>query len=208
MKRPELADEVTRKLELVTLSDPGSYSLKLADEVTREMKSQPGSHAKNIRSQVMRYEAWLSMQTRRSTLASTLHEMNEYAESAGKTALVRNRKVRIFAPFRTEHSALWVVTRWQCVVLLALMLAWCGGLAFFPRQMLLATLTFITALYFGHFMMTLGLSCLTLQRSTEEEIDEQIVSALQTADWPYYTILCPLYKEARVVPQFVRAMQA
>jgi cellulose synthase/poly-beta-1,6-N-acetylglucosamine synthase-like glycosyltransferase len=208
MKRPELADEVTRKLELVTLSDPGSYSPKLADEVTREMKSQPGSNAKNIRSQVMRYEAWLSMQTRRSTLTSTLHEMNEYAESAGKTALVRNRKVHIFAPFRAEHSALWVVTRWQCVVLVALMLAWCGGLAFFPRQMLLATLTFITALYFGHFMMTLGLSCLTLQRSTEEEIDEQIVSALQTADWPYYTILCPLYKEARVVPQFVRAMQA
>lgn len=208
MKRPELADEVTRKLELVTLSDPGSYSLKLADEVTREMKSQPGSHAKNIRSQVMRYEAWLSKQTRRSTLTSALHEMNEYAESAGKTALVRNRKVRIFAPFRAEHSALWVVTRWQCVVLLALTLAWCGGLAFFPRQTLLATLTFITALYFGHFMMTLGLSCLTLQRSTEEEIDEQIVSALQTADWPCYTILCPLYKEALVVPQFVRAMQA
>ncbi|MFL5665043.1 MAG: hypothetical protein ACJ8BW_27400, partial [Ktedonobacteraceae bacterium] len=134
MKRPELVDEVTRKLELVTLSDPGSYSLKLADEVTHEMKSQPGSNAKNIRSQVMRYEAWLSMQTRRNTLTSTLHEMNEYAESAGKTALVRDRKVHIFAPFRAEHSALWVVTRGQSVVLVALILAWCGGLAFFPWQ--------------------------------------------------------------------------
>src|ERR1700694_2661080 len=120
MKWPEPADEVTCKLKRVTHSEPGSDSLKRADEFTREMKSQPGSHAKNIRSQVMRYEAWLSMQTRRSTLTSTLHEMNEYAESAEKTALVGDRKVRIFAPFRAEHSALWVVTRWQCVVLVAL----------------------------------------------------------------------------------------
>src|ERR1700704_6315455 len=88
------------------------------------------------------------------------------------------------------------------------MLAWCAGLAFFPQQTLLATSTFITALYFGHFMMTIGLSCLTLLHSTEEKIDEKIVSALQSANWPYYTILCPLYKEARIVPQFVHAMQA
>ncbi len=108
MKRPDRADEVTCKLKRVTHSDQGSYSLKLADEVTREMKSQPHSHAKNIRSQVMHYETWLSMQTKRSTLTTTLHEMNEYAESAEKTALVGDRKVHIFAPFRTEHSALWV----------------------------------------------------------------------------------------------------
>src|SRR5256885_321978 len=28
------------------------------------------------------------------------------------------------------------------------------------------------------------------------------------ADWPSYTILCPLYREARVVPQFARAMMS
>ncbi len=32
--------------------------------------------------------------------------------------------------------------------------------------------------------------------------------ALQDAEWPPYTILCPLYREAQVVPQFVKAMKA
>src|SRR5260370_8114836 len=35
-----------------------------------------------------------------------------------------------------------------------------------------------------------------------------VVHALKDADWPLYSILCPLYREAQVVPQFVRAMLA
>jgi len=31
---------------------------------------------------------------------------------------------------------------------------------------------------------------------------------LAHADWPIYTILCPLYREVEVVPQFVKAMKA
>ena len=51
-----------------------------------------------------------------------------------------------------------------------------------------------------------GLSFFTFESSTEEEIDASLVEALRGADWPSYTILCPLYREARIVPQFVRAM--
>jgi glycosyl transferase family 2 len=50
-----------------------------------------------------------------------------------------------------------------------------------------------------------GLSFFTFWGSTEEEID---ADALRDADWPYYTILCPLYREARIVPQFAHAMTA
>src|SRR5947209_9388248 len=56
--------------------------------------------------------------------------------------------------------------------------------------------------------MTVGLSFFTFRRSTEEEIDDEIVTALGNANWPEYTILCPLYREAEVVPQFVQAMLA
>lgn len=208
MKRLKVVDEVTRKLEAITITDPGSVRLKQADQATRKVENYALVDTGNIRLQVTRYAAWLANQTRRNTLTYTLYEMNEYAESAGKTVLVGDRKVNIFAPFRAEHSALWVVTRWQSIGMLALVLLWCIGLALWPQQTLIATLTFITALYLGHLLMTIGLSFLTFHRSTEEAIDEKIVSALRTADWPHYTILCPLYREARVVPQFVRAMQA
>ncbi|HAG99179.1 MAG TPA: glycosyltransferase, partial [Ktedonobacter sp.] len=116
--------------------------------------------------------------------------------------------MNIFAPFRSEHSALWVMTRWQSIALIVLVLSWCVGLQFFREQTLIVTMTFITALYLGHLLMNIGLSLLTFRRPAEEGIDDEIVTALRDANWPYYTILCPLYREARVVPQFVRAMQA
>lgn len=185
MKQPKLEDVATHKLEIVDSIDDGNKRLLIA-----------------------RYKEWLTTQTRRNTLNNTLREMNEYAESAGKTVLVGERKVNIFAPFRPEHSALWVITRWQSIALIVLVLGWCLGLQFFRQQTLVATMTVITALYFGHLLMTVGLSFFTFRRSTEEDIDDGIVEALRNADWPYYTILCPLYREARVVPQFVRAMQS
>src|SRR6266567_814142 len=42
----------------------------------------------------------------------------------------------------------------------------------------------------------------------EEHISDDIVNALKDAEWPEYTILWPLYKEAQVVAQFAQAMTA
>src|SRR5947209_15159304 len=149
MKQPKLEDIATHKLEIVDGRDDGNRRLLIA-----------------------RYKEWLTTQTRRNTLNNTLREMNEYAESAGKTVLVGERKVNIFAPFRPEHSALWVITRWQSIALLLLALGWCLGLHFFRQQTLILTMTIITALYLGHLFITVGLSFFTFRRSTEEEIDE------------------------------------
>ncbi|MDQ2905125.1 MAG: glycosyltransferase [Ktedonobacteraceae bacterium] len=185
MKRPNLAEEPTRGLDQVVITD-----------------------ARAMRLQVARYAEWLSAQTRRHTAFSAVQEMNEYAASAGKVTLVGNRKVEIFAPFRPEHSALQTITTWQTVTLIALVALWCVGLNFFRLQVLVGTMAVITFFYLFHLLLTIVLSLFTFRRSAEEHIDEAIVYALQSADWPHYTILCPLYREARVVPQFVRAMRA
>jgi cellulose synthase/poly-beta-1,6-N-acetylglucosamine synthase-like glycosyltransferase len=190
------------------LEDVATQSMAAVDVPTQSMAVVDSAGERNRRLQVARYAEWLTMQTRRNTLVNTLREMNDYAEGAGKTVLVGERKVNIFAPFRPEHSALWVMTRWQSIALVVLVLGWCLGLQFFRQQTLIVTMTAITALYLGHLLMTVGMSFLAFRRVSEEEIDDEVVTALRDADWPYYTILCPLYREARVVPQFVRAMQA
>src|SRR5258708_7884293 len=57
-------------------------------------------------------------------------------------------------------------------------------------------------------MLNVSMAVRTCRNSPEERVSDEIVHALKEADWPLYTILCPLYREAQVVPQFVQAMQA
>jgi cellulose synthase/poly-beta-1,6-N-acetylglucosamine synthase-like glycosyltransferase len=66
----------------------------------------------------------------------------------------------------------------------------------------------ITSLYFSSLFLDLLLTMRALNQPTEEQITDEIVHTLAGADWPRYTILCPLYREAIMVPQFVQAMQA
>jgi cellulose synthase/poly-beta-1,6-N-acetylglucosamine synthase-like glycosyltransferase len=46
-----------------------------------------------------------------------------------------------------------------------------------------------------------------MDHTYEECIDEETIARLKDVEWPTYTILCPLYKEAPVVAQFVQAIK-
>jgi cellulose synthase/poly-beta-1,6-N-acetylglucosamine synthase-like glycosyltransferase len=157
---------------------------------------------------VERYAVWLSTQARRHTTTNTLQEMNEYVESAGKTVLIGKRKIDVFAPFRPEHSALRTITARQAIALIVIAILWEVCLHLFRQGWLVATIAMITALYLSYLLLNIVLTFITLRHKATEQIDERVIHALQHADWPSYTILCPLYREAPVVPQFVRAMKS
>src|SRR6266581_3402829 len=157
---------------------------------------------------VMYYAAWLSAEAKRNTYRSLQEESEKYADEALKTVTVKNQEFRPFAPFRPATSAYKTVTRGQVVVLGAILLG-CGlGLALYSLEALMVLIAIITLLYLSSLVLDFLLSMRALNRLTEEQIDDEIVYALADADWPQYTILCPLYHETIVVPQFVRAMQA
>src|SRR5437660_1128093 len=65
-----------------------------------------------------------------------------------------------------------------------------------------------TVIYTFNLVLNLGMAARTVRNSQEEHIDDAIVHTLKNANWPMYTILCPLYREAQGVPQFVQAMQS
>ena len=100
------------------------------------------------------------------------------------------------------------LTREQVVVLSLIMLG-CGlGLLFYGMKLVTVIIAMITLLYLSSLFLDFLLIIRALSWSTEEQIDDTTVHMLTDADWPRYTILCPLYREAEVVPQFVQAMQA
>ena len=155
---------------------------------------------------VARYREWLAAQSQQHR-ESIEQNMGEYAERAMHIVEVQESSIQTFAPFRYKYSALQTITLKQRVILIALALAWLAALAWNWRATLAATITAITLGYLGHLILDGYMSLSSTRHSAEEHIDEEIIEALSDADWPPYTILCPLYKEAQIVPQFVNAIR-
>ena len=161
-----------------------------------------------IRDQVSHYAKWLVADAKRNTSSKHQEEINNYIQESLSTVTVRGREVSLFAPFRHEFSALRVITPMQVVVLIALALTCIAGFFFFRTGMVVTAIAIITVIYLSDLILSFILSAGTLNLSAEEHIDDGLVYALADAEWPRYTILCPLYNEVEIVPQFVQAMQS
>src|SRR5713226_4144248 len=188
-----------------------------AGAMHRAPTAAPPLTDKELRAKVASYARWLEAQSQRGVRGSepyrseALREMNEYIENAGKTVRLagrrgQDREIATFAPFRPDLSALKTFTPRQIIALVVLAIAWVAGVLVIRTGVLVGTIAFITLLYTSHLVLSVALALATFGRKNEEEVDERIIDALKYADWPHYTILCPLYKEAQIVPQFVRAM--
>jgi len=161
-----------------------------------------------IDEEVKRYAAWLASESRHNSNTRDREQTKEYIESALKTVRVGGQEINLFAPFRREFSAMQTFTRGQAVAISMIGLAGVLGLLFFRTGMLVTAIAVVTVLYLSDLLINTLLAVWTLKQSAEEHIDDAVVHALAGADWPKYTILCPLYREVEVVPQFVEAMLA
>ncbi|HZC07917.1 MAG TPA: glycosyltransferase [Ktedonobacterales bacterium] len=132
-----------------------------------------------------------------------------------------------FAPLRPGSSAIQTVTQGQRLVLGLLIVALVLALYLKGTATLIALLGFITFTYLVNMTLMMiavaralyddgvrdsddrveyenALASLVDQRSA----DEVLIATLGDDYWPPYTILCPLYREVEVIPQFVDAISA
>jgi cellulose synthase/poly-beta-1,6-N-acetylglucosamine synthase-like glycosyltransferase len=75
-----------------------------------------------------------------------------------------------------------------------------------PHTTAVVIVAVMTLLYFGDLIFNLYLIYRSFARPTELTIAPEKIASATESSWPAYTILCPLYKEAHVIPQFVEAM--
>ncbi len=163
-----------------------------------------------FRNRVARYRRWLEWNASTSSERAISREMAEYRREASRPLLIDGKEVTVFAPFQAEHSALRTFTRPQLFVLAAALLIWAAALAWQGPAMLIVATTLIILMYLSHLLLQGSMMALNFfaPASDEEHIDDGIVAALDNADWPRYTILCPLYHEAAVVSQMVSALRS
>jgi len=158
--------------------------------------------------EVKRYAKWIAADSKRYRNAGYREKTRAYNETSLRTIQVGGQEVSLFAPFRPEFSALQTFTRGQVCTISMVVLVGLLGLLYFHIGMIVTAIAVVTVLYLTDLILNAILSVWTLNHSKEEHIDDAIVHALSGADWPRYTILCPLYREVEVVPQFVEAMLA
>jgi cellulose synthase/poly-beta-1,6-N-acetylglucosamine synthase-like glycosyltransferase len=172
-----------------------------------EISDQVEVFDQGMHEQVARYSTWLSGQAKRDPAAS-IHASQEYTERAAKIVQVGEQRIQTFAPFRYKYSALQTITPKQSITLIMLGLVVVLGGIWNWRQTFVALVALIAIGYMLHLILDFALALSAVRQPVEEHIDDAVIHALRDAEWPVYTILCPLYREARVVPQFVKAMQA
>ncbi len=157
--------------------------------------------------QVEQYYLWLQ-QNNAVTFPDAV--IQAYENAALEIKQIGSQSVRTFAPFREETSAFHVITIKQIVFLALLCCLWLIGLLALRLTMVTVTIGAITFLYIFGFLTSSILVTKSSHKKSGEWISEKIIQSLDQlgAEWPTYTILCPLFKEVAVVPQFVEAMRA
>ncbi len=154
------------------------------------------------------YLAWLAADARHNQVANAPERLAKYRTAASRPVTAHGQPASPFAPFRHQHSALQTLTPGQALTLLALLLALLAGGLLWRATMAVALLALLTLFYLGDLLLHLSLALRTLAHPADEPPADAVVPLLAPAAWPRYTILCPLYHEAPILPQFAQAMTA
>ncbi len=155
------------------------------------------------------YHAWLDNESERHTSYYFKLAWRGFAGQVRRT--LRTAGVEMTSAFATSdaaHSALTTLTRGQVIAAVLLLTALVTGLYVAGPLTLTLLLGGVTLAYLANLTLTAVMAFAVIRRSPEEQFSPDFVRELELVSWPLYTILCPLYAEAAVVPQFVAAMKA
>lgn len=106
-----------------------------------------------------------------------------------------------------KDSAIMTVTANQRIFISAVVAAIVFGLVLNPFSTVLAFTAVLSLIYFIDVLFSGYVLMKSLHFPPELVVSEERINELNDKDLPIYSVLCPLYKEAHILPQFVEAME-
>lgn len=106
------------------------------------------------------------------------------------------------------ESAFSPLTRKQKITMLGLLGLLVASFVFSWHATLVGIVSVITILYFTDLLFNFFLIYRSYFKEPEINVPTRSINKVSEDAWPRYSILCPLYKEWAVLPQFVKAMSA
>lgn len=96
---------------------------------------------------------------------------------------------------------------WQKTFLWTAFLGIIAGLLINPLTTVLAVVGFLSVIYFADVVFNIAVMLKSLHFPPEIKIAQEDIAELVDKELPVYTILCPLYRESRVLPHFLDSIE-
>ena len=109
--------------------------------------------------------------------------------------------------WKPEHSAKYTVTPSQKTTILVSLGLVLLALIAAPMQTSVMLMSAATALYTLTFVFKFILTWVGSSRRADMVISDEAVASLSNRDLPVYTVLVPMYREAKVLPLLAKALQ-
>jgi glycosyltransferase XagB len=127
-----------------------------------------------------------------------------FQRGAGLT--YKNKHYITHTTLPSSLSAVQTFSKSQRLAIAAFFLTLIVGFVLNPLLTLQVVIAMVSIFYFIDTLFNLILTTRSLRKVNELQASANELRALSDAKLPVYTILCPLYKEAHVIPQFVEAI--
>lgn len=116
----------------------------------------------------------------------------------------KKKRYKGYTNLSHKNSAIQTVNSKQALIMTGLFAAMALFFALNWMEALIFVISFLTLLYFTDLAFNLFLIMSSLRKSPEIRITQNDMREIE--DWPMYTIICPLFKEWEVLPQFIAAI--
>jgi len=116
----------------------------------------------------------------------------------------KGQKFTSYSKLHPEQTAIYNLTRDQQLMLVGLLSTLLLAIFIAPTKTIIALAAGISLVYFLDLLFNFFLIYRGFAKEPEITIADKDIAAKR--DWPIYTILCPLYKEWQVLPQFIKAI--
>lgn len=121
------------------------------------------------------------------------------------TEVVWNKKrYKGYTNLSHKNSAIQTVNNKQAYVFIGLITLMTLFFAINWMDAIIFIISFLTLLYFTDLIFNLFLIVSSLRKNPEISVSQNDMREIK--EWPMYTIICPLFKEWEVLPQFISAI--
>lgn len=203
--REEDVTEWTLDLPLLIKAKELGYRIGSID-IDFEKRKYGTSKLKIFKASLEIAKASLKLKIRKKKIFTFNSSFGDSLVGAG--LIYRGKKFITHTNLLPEVSAVEVLVGWQKLAILTIVLLILLGLLLNLTLTIVLLSAFLTSLYFLDLLFSFYILSKSIISPVEIRFKRDELSAIPEESLPVYSVLCPLYKESKILPHFIEAIDA